>query len=114
MPEDYENALEWLDGQKTATVTLHSVKLKNRVLKLAEQNPGKVKIVARPDERGQNGFLLAHIPTSWIRIDPPRQIELSEERRAEMSERMRTLRSKQMKRSASKSAPISRPNGEKV
>lgn len=73
MPEEYENAIEWLDGQKMATITLHSMKLRNRVLKLAEQNPGKVRIIARPDDRGQNGYLLAHVPTSWIKINPPQE-----------------------------------------
>lgn len=96
MPEEYENAIEWLDGQKTATITLHTMKLRNRVLKLAEQNPGKVKIIARPDERGQNGYLLAHIPASWIRIDPPRKVSMTDEQRAAATERMKALRASQL------------------
>ena len=92
MPEEWENAIEWLEGQKTVTVTLHSQKLKNRVLKLAEQNPGKVKVIARPDDRGQNGYLLAHVPASWIRIDPPRKVNMSDERKEELRERLAAMR----------------------
>lgn len=92
MPEEYENAIEWLDGQKMATITLHSMKLRNRVLKLAEQNPGKVKIIARPDDRGQSGYLLAHLPASWIKINPPgKGPTLSEEQRAVNAERIKAI-----------------------
>ena len=86
MPEEYENAIEWLDGQKTATVTLHSQKLRNRVLKLAKEHPDKVTIIARPEDKGQNGILYARIPISWIQIRPPRKLELTAEQRKTLSE----------------------------
>lgn len=68
--EDYENAIEFLDGQKTAAVTLHDRRLRNRILKLAEQHPDEVAVICRPEEN--NGFLFAHIPLKWLRIQPPR------------------------------------------
>lgn len=70
MPEEYENAIEFLDGQKTATVTLHSQKQKTAVLKLAKAHPEKVKVQFTPEENG--GFLIAHLPVSWIQFRPPR------------------------------------------
>lgn len=84
MPEEYENAIEWLDGQKTATVTLHSMKLRNRVLKLAKEHPDKVTIIARPEDKGQNGILYARIPISWLKIQPPRAV--SEKERMRLAE----------------------------
>ena len=70
MPEEYENAIEWLDGQKTATVTVHSQKQKTALLRLAKAHPDKVKVVADPEANG--GFLLVHLPASWIQFRPPR------------------------------------------
>ena len=70
MPEEYENAIEWLDGQKTATVTLHSQKQKTALLRLAKAHPDKVKVVVRPEENG--GFLVAHLPVAWIQFKAPR------------------------------------------
>lgn len=78
MPEEYENAIEWLDGQKTATVTVHSQKQKTALLRLAKAHPDKVKIAADPEENG--GFLLVHLPVSWIQFRPPR--EMTEKQRA--------------------------------
>lgn len=78
MPEEYENAIEWLDGQKTATVTVHSQKQKTALLRLAKAHPDKVKVVADPEENG--GFLLAHLPVGWIQFRPPR--EMTEKQRA--------------------------------
>ena len=92
MPEEWENAIEWLEGQKTATVTLHSQKIRNRVLALAKEHPDKVKIVARPDEKGQDGYLLAHIPASWIAIRPTGIRQLSEEQKEAAAKRLRAAR----------------------
>ena len=90
MPEEYENAIEWLDGQKTATVTVHSQKQKTALLRLAKAHPDKVKIVADPEENG--GFLLAHLPVSWIRFQapPPRGV-MSEEDRAKKRQLMKAI-----------------------
>lgn len=72
MPEEYENAIEWLDGQKTATVTLHSSKQKTALLRLAKAHPDMVKVIAGPE--GNGGFLLAHLPVGWIQFRPPREM----------------------------------------
>ena len=84
MPEEYENAIEWMDGQKTAMVTVHSQKQKTALLRLAKAHPDKVKVVVHP--RGNGGFLIAHLPVSWIQIRPPRKLELTAEQRKTLSE----------------------------
>lgn len=88
MPDEYENAIEFLDGQKTAAVTLHDRRLRNRVLRLAEQHPDEVAVICRPEEN--NGFLFAHIPLKWLRIQPPKQ--MSEEQREKAKERLARAR----------------------
>lgn len=88
MTDEYENAIEFLDGQKTATVTLHDRRLRNRILKLAEERPDEVAVICRPEEN--NGFLFAHIPLKWLRIQPPKQ--MSEEQREKAKERLARAR----------------------
>lgn len=66
-----ENAIEWLDIDNEVTVTLHGGKLKNRVLKLAEEYPDEVTIKVDPEKN--HGYLVAHLPRKWIKINPPRQ-----------------------------------------
>ena len=80
MPEEYENAIEWLDGQKTATVTVHSQKQKTALLRLAKAHPDKVTIKVDPHEPGQDGTMIVHLPVSWIQFRPPR--EMTEKQRA--------------------------------
>ena len=79
-----ENAIEWLDTKPKATVTLHGGRLKNRVMKLAEEYPDEVEIRREPGENG--GFLVAKIPAKWVKITPPRRLELTDERKEELRE----------------------------
>lgn len=69
-----ENAIEWLKGRKTATVTLAGgTSLNTRVRKLAKSKPDKCQITDENEDR----TIVAHIPVSWIKINPER--ELTEE-----------------------------------
>lgn len=79
MWNERENAIEWLDGQMTATVTLCSQKLRNKVMRLAEQFPEEVEIRVKPEDN--NGTLVAHIPRKWVKISPPPKREMTEEQR---------------------------------
>lgn len=88
MTDEYENAIEFLNGQKTATVTLYRGRLQNRILRLAEERPDEVAVICRPEEN--NGFLFAHIPVKWLRIQPPKQ--MSEEQREKAKERLARVR----------------------
>lgn len=81
-----ENAIEWLDSRDKATVTLHGGRLKNRVLRLAEEYPDEVEIRREPDDNG--GFLVAKIPAKWVKITPPRRLELTDEQKEELMARL--------------------------
>lgn len=85
-----ENAIEWLDSRDKATVTLHGGRLKNRVLRLAEEYPEEVEIRREPDENG--GFLVAKIPVKWVKITPPRKLELTDEQKEALAERLSVAR----------------------
>ena len=81
-----ENAIEWLDTKQKATVTLHGGRLKNRVMKLAEEYPDEVEIRREPD--ANSGFLVAKIPAKWVKITPPRRLELTDEQKEELMARL--------------------------
>ena len=85
-----ENAIEWLDTNPKATVTLHGGRLKNRVMKLAEEYQDEVEIRREPDENG--GFLVAKIPAKWVKITPPRRLELTDEQKEELRGRLSAAR----------------------
>lgn len=86
MSDSNENVIEFLRNQNTATVCFCQPRFANRVKSLAEKFPDEVKITAE----NKDGSIVAHIPTDWVKINPPRP--MSEERRAELAERFRRLR----------------------
>lgn len=75
-----ENAIEWITGQRTITVTINQEKHRNKIKTLAKTHP-EVKIIhTNPD-----GTILAKLPLKYLKISPPRQV--SEEQREQMRER---------------------------
>lgn len=88
--EDKENVIEFIRGDKTATVTFSQGRYITRIKNLAKEKPDECKIT----HTNTDGSIVAHIPVSWVKINPT--IELSEENRKERSERMRKLRAEQL------------------
>lgn len=85
-----ENVIEFIQNEKTATVSFCQGRYITRIKELAKKKPDECQITnTNPD-----GSIVAHIPVSWIRINP--NMELSDERREEMAERMRQLRAEQL------------------
>lgn len=87
-----ENMIEFLDNDKEATVTLHDMRLKNRVLKLAEEYPDEVTIKVMPEQN--HGFLVAHVPKKWVKINPPIKREFTDEQKQAMAMRLENIRNK--------------------
>lgn len=79
-----ENVIEWTRNSPMATVTFCQGKYITKIRKLAERFPDECEIVAE----NEDGSILAHIPTKWIKINNPRR-EISDEEREELAERMR-------------------------
>ena len=85
-----ECAMEWVRGDKTATVTFPSAnRFNSKIRHLAEEYPEEVKI----RHENHDGSLVATIPVRFIKIGAPRK--LSEEQKAEMAERLKIARDKQ-------------------
>lgn len=81
-----ECSIAWIRGGEYAEVSAYSgSKLKGRVLKLSEQFPDDVKILAT----NQDGSIFAHIPAKYVKLRAPKI--LTEEQRAELIERGKSM-----------------------
>ena len=85
-----ETNIDYLDVDTTATISSNERKWINRVQQLKAKHPSEVEILMQPEDN--HGHILAHVPKKWVKLNPPRQVNLSEERKREFSERMSALR----------------------
>ena len=83
-----ENVIEFVKDSNWATVTVTQGRYKSRIEKLAAERPEECEIVVK----NRDGSMTAHIPVSWIRINP--SMNLTEEQRKRIAERMRQNRKK--------------------
>lgn len=81
-----ENVIEFIENEKRATVTFSQGRFKSRIRKLAAEHPEECKVV----KENKDGSLLAHIPVSWIKISPVK--EVSEEQRERARQNMLRMR----------------------
>lgn len=81
MEDIKENVIEFLKGSDTATLSLTQGRYITRVRELAKKRPNECKIM----RENTDGSIVAHIPTSWVKIHPTR--ELSDEQREILVER---------------------------
>ena len=80
-----DNCLEWYTGEKVATISFSQKKWITRIKKLARDHPKDIcEFIENED-----GSITAHIPATWIKINPPRKSrELSEEDKLTMAARL--------------------------
>ena len=83
MDDFKENVIEFVKDGKQATVSFTQGRYITRIKELAEKRPDECQITAT----NKDGSIVAHIPTSWIKINPTK--ELTDEQRAALSERAR-------------------------
>lgn len=81
-----EFSIEWVKGADYAGVTVPSgTALKSKLLRLADEHPDDVKIL----KVNEDGSIFAHIPVTYVKVSPPRQI--SEEQKEAASERFKQM-----------------------
>lgn len=78
-----ENVIEWVKDENRATLSLSQRRTITRVKRLAERYPDQSFILAE----NEDGSLYAHIPVSWIKINPPK--ELTKEQRNKQADLFR-------------------------
>ena len=87
-----ETCCEYLDD-KVMWVSSDQQKIINRVRKLAEAHPDSVIIKRQPETN--DGCIYATMPAEWLKLSPPRTVEMTDEQKAELAERLRSARAKQ-------------------
>ena len=83
-----ENGIEFLKDSDRATVSFSQGRYISRIKKLAAERPAECEFVAE----NTDGSICAHIPVSWVKINPTQQ--LSDERRQRMADVMNQNRQK--------------------
>ena len=81
-----DNCVEFLNNQKTMTVSFCSQKWITKIKKLSQSNPDDVEIIAE----NKDGSICAKLPIKYLKISAPRKV--SDEQRQKASERFKKLR----------------------
>ena len=82
-----ENAIEFIKGSARATVTFSQGRYISRIKELAEKYPEECEIVVINKRVGEGESICAHIPTVWVRINPPRK--LTDEQKEKLAKQLR-------------------------
>lgn len=90
MADFKETCVEYLDIDPHATFCSAERKWVNKILKLKESYPDEVDIREYPESN--DGIIVAHIPKKWLKISPPRQVNMTDEQKAALAERMAAAR----------------------
>lgn len=81
-----EFCIEWLrSGEYAGVTTPSSTALKSKLMRLAKERPDEVKVMAE----NKDGSAFFHVPISYIKVSPPRQV--TEEQREAAGERFRRM-----------------------
>lgn len=87
MPNDEikETCFDHQFGAAYATLSSAEYPVINRMKKLAEKYPDEVQIVAE----NKDGSICAHVPWKWLKIAPPKSINMTDEEKAALAARLR-------------------------
>ena len=83
-----ETVIEHLEGKKTWTISTDERTWKNKLAKLAEQHPAEVECVAV----NRDGSVMYHVPASWVKVRPPRKVNMTDEQKVALTERLKLAR----------------------
>lgn len=90
MADIRETSFDTGDFTSIATITSSEKKWINKINKLSEQYPDEVQVLRHPEDN--DGYILAHVPKSWMKLTPKHKRDISEEQRAILSERIKKAR----------------------
>lgn len=90
MTDFKETSVGYISDENYASFCSSEKKWITKMLRLYNQYPDKVEILYMPEDN--EGTLFCHIPKSWLKVSPPRQVNYTEEQRAAMAERLAVAR----------------------
>ena len=82
-----ENVIEFLIDQDVATLTISKQSIKSKIRALAERYPDQVRVDI---DENNGGYMLAHLPVSFIRFRGP--MKLTEDERQRRAENMSKMK----------------------
>ena len=83
-----ETVFEIEGGRDEWTVCTGQMVWKNRLSKLAKEYPGEVEhLITNLD-----GSVVYYVPKAWVKISPPRKVNMTDEQKAVAAERLRKYR----------------------
>ena len=94
--ENKENCIEFLTGDKTATLTFTNRKHITKIKKLYNEYKSDFEYFVE----NTDGSVCAKVPLKWIKLSVPRKVEYSEEQKAMLSERMKNMQKKRVENAA--------------
>lgn len=83
-----ETIINFNEEEKTASVYTYNKSLRNKLNKLVGVNPD-IHVIRSSDEMSE-----FEVPKNWIKISPPKQLNLSDEQRAAIAARLQSSRNK--------------------
>lgn len=83
-----ETSCEYTDD--TMWISSDQKRIINRVQWLKEHYPDAVRIVKEPENN--DGCIYATVPAQWLKISPPRSVNMSEEQKLVVAKRLKTAR----------------------
>ena len=81
-----ETCIDYTDYEK-AVVSTDEAKWHRHLRRLKEQYPDQVRIKTEPERN--DGCMVAEIPVKWVKIKPPKAVNLTDEQIAARVEKMR-------------------------
>ena len=90
MADLIETSIEYVTVDNHATFCSGERKWVTKINKLKEQYQDEVQIIQSPESNG--GIILAHIPKSWLKVSPPKKVNMTEERRQQLAENLKKAR----------------------
>ena len=83
-----ETVIETKGSRDEWTVCTGQMVWKNRLAKLAKENPDDVKLMIT----NLDGSVVYHVPRNWVKISPPRKVNMTDGQKAVAAERLRKYR----------------------
>jgi len=83
-----DNTIEFLRNAKIAVATFSQGKFISKMKKYKEDYPDDVEIVPVKD----SNVIVCRFPAKWVKVSPPRKIEMDDEKRSEIRDRLRLAR----------------------
>lgn len=81
-----ETCCDYIVGEKMF-VSSDEPKVRNKLLRLKDQYPDDVHIIADPEIN--DGTIYCTVPAGWLKISPPKKREMTEEQKKILAERMK-------------------------